>query len=181
MDILIFVTLGTQDKPFTRLLEALDRQIENGNITEEVVVQTGFTKYKSNRMKVFDLIDKQSFEHFINEADLLITHGGVGSIISGLNNKKRIIAVPRLAKYGEHMNDHQLQIIKCFEKKHFIIPLYDFSQFEEVLKISKSFIPKEYKSNNSNFVSFIDKIIENEQSNLQKRATHWHRLRRYLK
>ena len=94
---------------------------------------------------------------------MLITHGGVGSIISGLNKKKKIIAVPRLAKYGEHGNDHQLQINKCFEKKHFVVPLYDFSKFDEALEICKESIPNDYISNNSNFVSLIENILENDK------------------
>lgn len=118
MDILIFVTLGTQDKTFTRLLKAIEDEIIKGNIDEEVIVQAGYTKYFSDKMKIFDLISQEDFVLYMNRADLIITHGGVGSIITALKMNKKIIAVPRLAKYGEHINDHQLQIVKCFEKKN---------------------------------------------------------------
>ena len=111
---MILITLGTQDKPFTRLLVEVDRQIELGNIKDKVVVQAGYTKYNSKNMEIFDLIDRDKFSELIASCDLLITHGGVGSILTGLKNKKKVIAVPRLSKYGEHMNDHQIQIIDHF-------------------------------------------------------------------
>ena len=81
---MIFVTLGTQDKPFTRLLEMIQKQIDNGNIKEKVVVQAGYTKFESDDMKIFDYVDGDDFNNLIEEADILITHGGVGSIFTGL-------------------------------------------------------------------------------------------------
>lgn len=160
LDILIFVTLGTQDKPFTRLLEAIEQEIENGNITDEVIVQAGFTKYKSDKMKIFDLISQEDFSNYMQKADLIITHGGVGSIITALNHGKKVIAAPRLSKYGEHVNDHQLQIIKCFEQKNYILPLYDFEKLNEVIEKSKTFIPSKFISNRDNFLKFIERLIE---------------------
>ena len=89
-DKMIFVTLGTQDKKFTRLLVELDRLIENKVINEEIIVQAGFTKdYQSNNMKIFDLINKDEFDKIIKDTDLLITHGGVGAILTGLKLAKR--------------------------------------------------------------------------------------------
>ena len=159
MDILIFVTLGTQDKPFYRLLEALEYQINIGNISEEVVVQAGGTKFKSDKMKIFDLVSQDDFAQYIKCSRIIITHGGVGSIITALSNDKKVIAVPRLAKYGEHVNDHQLQILKCFEKKGYILPLYDLNDFPNVLNDIENFIPQKYISNSINFCNFIDSLI----------------------
>ena len=65
-------------------------------------------------MKIFDLIPMDEFDEMIKKCDLLITHGGVGSIITGLKNNKKVIAAARLSKYNEHVNDHQLQIIDNF-------------------------------------------------------------------
>ena len=81
---MIFVTLGTQDKEFTRLLEAIDREIEKGNIKERVVVQAGYTKYESKNMEIFDLISTDEFNKYIKSADLIITHGGAGSILTAI-------------------------------------------------------------------------------------------------
>ena len=118
---MILVTLGTQDKSFKRLLEAIDRQVELGNIKDKIVVQAGCTKYESKNMEIFDLIPMEKFDDLIKSCDLLITHGGVGSIITGLKNDKKVIAAARLEKYKEHTNDHQLQIIENFSNDGYIL------------------------------------------------------------
>lgn len=157
---MIFVTLGTQDKGFKRLLEAIQKQIDLGNIKEKVVVQAGCTKFESKDMEVFDLIPFDEFDKLISQADLLITHGGVGSIITGLKNNKKVIAAARLKKYKEHTNDHQLQIIKNFAKEGYILELDDFDKLDEVLLKAKEFKQKKYESNNDKFVSIIKDYID---------------------
>ena len=128
------VILGTQDKTFERLLKNIDKQIKKGNLKGEVIVQAGNTKYESKNMQIFDFIPMEQFDNFIKQADLVITHGGVGSILSAIRNNKKIIAVPRLSKYKEHENDHQLQIIDEFTKKGYILPCKDLNKLDEVLK-----------------------------------------------
>ena len=159
---MIFVTLGTQDKPFNRLLEAIDREIDNGNIKGEVVVQAGCTKYESKNMKIFDLIPMDDFDKLMGECDYLITHGGVGSIVGGLNKDKKVIAVPRLEKYGEHVNDHQLQIIDNFDKMGYIIGCVDLDKLGDKIKEIKKFKPNKYKSNRDNMVKLVCDLIDKE-------------------
>lgn len=158
---MILITLGTQDKQFTRLLDMVQKEIDKGNIKDKVVVQAGHTKYKSKDMEIFDLIDRDKFSDLISKCDILITHGGVGSIITGLNNNKKVIVVPRLAKYEEHMNDHQIQITNNFSKAGYILPLYEDDGLEEILKKIKTFKPKKYKSNTKNMVKLISNFIDN--------------------
>lgn len=156
---MILVTLGTQDKSFVRLLKEVDRQIELGNIKDKVVVQAGFTKYSSPNMEIFDLIDRDKFNDLMSECSLLITHGGVGSILTGLKNNKKVIAVPRLSKYDEHVNDHQIQIIERFSEMGHILSLFEDENLEDKLKEVKNFVPKEYVSNTKNLIGIIDKFI----------------------
>ena len=158
---MILVTLGTQDKNFSRLLDAVQKQIDDGNIKEEVIVQAGCTKYESKDMKIFDLLDQEEFKRLISECDLLITHGGVGSILTGLKNNKKVIAAARLSKYKEHMNDHQLQIIEKFSKSGYILELKDFDKLDEVIEKSKKFKPKKYQSNTENMIKLIENYIDN--------------------
>lgn len=159
---MILVTLGTQDKKFYRLLDAVAKEIEDGNIKDEVIVQAGCcADYKSNRMKIIDSISKDEFNELVKRSDLIITHGGVGSIIDGLKNDKKVIAVPRLSKYGEAANDHQIQIIECFANDGYILPLLDFDKFQEVLIKSKKFVPKKYKSNRAKFTNIVENLIDN--------------------
>ena len=158
---MIFVTLGTQDKDFSRLLKAVEKQIQTGNITKRVVAQIGTTKYESTLMETFDLIPADKFDEFMKECDILITHGGVGSILTGLKNNKKVIAAARLSKYKEHVNDHQLQIIDKFTKAGLILELKDFDKLDKVLKKCEKFRPKKYKSNTENMVKLIENYIDN--------------------
>lgn len=157
---MILVTLGTQDKKFTRLLEAIQKQIDNKIIKEKVIVQAGCTSsFKSNDMEIFDLIPMNEFDEKIKECDILITHGGVGSIITGLKNNKIVIAAPRLKKYNEHVNDHQLQIVENFAKEGYILYLKNFDNLDKLLMEAKKFKPKKFQSNTSNIIKLLERNI----------------------
>ena len=156
---MILVTLGTQDKSFTRLLDKIQEQIDKGNIKDKVVVQAGFTKYNSKDMEIFDLIDRDKFNKLISDCDLLITHGGVGSILTGLKNNKKVIVCPRLSKYKEHMNDHQVQIVSRFYEAGYILKFEEEDDLKNILSKVKKFKPKKYISNTNNFVNIIEKFI----------------------
>ena len=157
---MILVTLGTQDKSFKRLLEAIDKQVELGNIKDKIVVQAGCTKYESKNMEIFDLIPMEKFDDLIKSCDLLITHGGVGSIITGLKNNKTVIAAARLEKYKEHTNDHQLQIIENFSNDGYILGLDNFDELDKVLEKIKKFKPKKYISNTDKMIKIIEDFID---------------------
>ena len=159
---MIFVTLGTQDKSFERLLEMVDSQIESGLINEEVVVQAGFTKYESNKMKIYDYIPMDEFDKIVDNCSLLITHGGVGNIMTGMERGKKVIAIPRLKKYKEHINDHQLQIVNNFSKEGYILKAIDESEFIDSMKKIKKFNPKKFKSNKDNFINMLCQEIDSD-------------------
>ena len=158
---MIFVTLGTQDKGFPRLLEAIDKEIEKGNIKENVVVQAGLTKYESPNMEIFDLIPADKFEDYVEKADLVITHGGVGSIITAIEQGKKVIAVPRLKKYKEHVNDHQFDIIKSFNDAGYIIGIQDVSELPEALKNVRNMVPRKYVTNTGKILQLVSDFIDN--------------------
>ena len=159
---MIFVTLGTQDKSFERLLKAIDKEIEKGTIKDKVVVQAGYTKYESKNMEIFDLVSNDEFDKYMDQCDILITHGGAGSILTGIKKGKIVIAAARLAKFKEHTNDHQKQIVKEFADKGYILELRDFSKLGKLLEKAKTFKPTKFKSNTSNMVKLIDDYIEND-------------------
>lgn len=158
---MILVTLGTQDKSFDRLLKAIQKQVDLGIIKDRVVVQAGYTKFISNDMEIFDLIPIDEFDSLMEQCDLLITHGGVGSIVTGLNKNKKVIAAARLSKYKEHVNDHQLQIVDNFSKSGYILKLDDFDTLGDLLKEVKNFKPKKYQSNAYKFQKTIVDCIDN--------------------
>ncbi len=163
---MILVTLGTQDKSFVRLLEAIQKQIDLGAIKDRVVVQAGYTKFKSKDMEIFELIPMEQFDDLIKSCDILITHGGVGSIITGLKNDKKVIAAARLKKYNEHTNDHQLQIIENFDSAGYILKLDDFDKLGKIVSLAKKFKPNKYKSNTKNMIKLVDEYIESKPSKI---------------
>ena len=157
---MILVTLGTQDKQFIRLVKELDRLVENKTIKEKVIVQLVTTKYQTKNFETFDLIQYDKLEKLTEEASLIITHGGVGSILTGLKKGKKVIAIPRLSAYKEHTNDHQIQIVDEFYNTGYILKCDNPSDLENVLKKVKDFKPNKYVSNTSKVVKMIDDFIE---------------------
>ena len=156
---MIFVTLGTQDKSFKRLLEMVDKAITEGYIKDKVIVQAGVTKYSSDRMDIYNLLPIDKFNKYIEECDLLITHGGVGSILNGLKNNKKVIVMPRLLKYDEHESDHQIQIVNTFYEKGYILKVDENDDLGKIINESKKFKPNKYIFNNEKFVKLIDNML----------------------
>lgn len=153
---MILVTLGTQKENFTRLLD----YIEKSNINDEIIVQAGHTKYNSKKMKIFDFISYEEMEKYIEKADLIITHAGTGSVLTPLKMGKKVIVCPRYKKYDEHVDNHQTQLVEVLRDEGYVLELKENDNLDEVIKISKKFKPKKYKSNTANFVKKLEKEIE---------------------
>lgn len=156
---MILVLLGTQNNNFSRLLEEIEKCIKNKKINEEVIVQAGYTKFKSEHMKIFDLIPGAKLEELQDKANVIITHGGVGSIVSSIKKGKKVIAVPRLHKYGEHVNNHQREIVDMFGAKQYIISCNDVNQLEEALEKVDEFEPRKYECGASKIMDIIQEYI----------------------
>lgn len=152
---MILVTLGTQKQQFTRLLD----YIENSNIKDEIIVQAGFTKYKSKKMKVFEFIDYDKMNEYIDKSELIITHAGTGSIVSALKKNKKVIACARLCKYQEHVDNHQEEILDVFYEEGFILKVDDEISLDDVIKESKRFKPKKFVSNTKRFIENLKEEI----------------------
>lgn len=166
---MIVILLGTQKYSFHRLLEEVQRCIDNGTIKQEVIVQAGGTQFFSKEMKIFTLIEQNELEKLIEKADIIIIHGGVGSIVNGVKLHKKVIAVPRYKKYGEVANDHQVQIINTFAKEGFIIGLNDVSELESALKEIENFKPKVLESNTEKIINIIRDFINNDSNTKNKK------------
>lgn len=161
---MILVLLGTQNNSFHRLLEEVDKNVENGNINEEVIVQAGYTKYepktKKQPIKIFSTISKKGLDDLIEQANLVISHGGVGSMVTANQKGKKVIAVPRYQKYHEHVNDHQIDTINIFAKKGYVMPVKNVEELGQALENIKSFNPTIYKKDeDSNIIGIIEKFI----------------------
>ena len=157
---MILITLGTQDKSFERLLKVFEKALEKGTIKDKVVVQAGHTKFESKHMEIFDYIPMNKFESLIKSCDTLVTHGGVGSIVAGLNNGKKVMAVARLKEYNEHTNNHQLEIVEAFSKAGYIINVEDLDNIEKYFDMLDNFQPKKYNSNQESFIVKLDNKLQ---------------------
>ena len=156
---MILVMLGTQNNSFHRLLEEVQKNIDNGNITEDVVVQKGYTKFESKDMTIYDQLPQEDILKLIDDSSFVITHGGVGSIITAITKGKKVIAVPRLKVYKEHVNDHQLDIIKSFGEMGYIIGLNGVEELPQALKQIDNFEPKKYVQNTGKILKIIEDFI----------------------
>lgn len=152
--------LGTQNNSFYRLLEEIDKLIKKEIIQEKVIVQAGYTKYETPNMEIFDLIPKEELKQYQQEARLIITHGGAGSIITSLQYGKKVIAVPRKHEYGEHVNNHQEEIVELFNSKGYIIGTKGVEDLEQAIEKAKNFKPVQYKSDNHKMLQIIEDFID---------------------
>lgn len=156
---MIFVTVGTHTKSFNRLLKEVDGLVGKGKIKEKVVIQIGHSSYKPKNVKWFRFTTFPKLKNLCKKARIIITHGGAGSILIALDNAKPVIAVPRLKKFDEHVNDHQLDLVKFLEKEGNIEPVYNISKLGSVIsKIHKS---KNLKTTKKTLCKEIEKFLEN--------------------
>lgn len=156
---MIFITLGSQKFQFNRLLQAVDELIEKGVIVDETFAQIGYSDYQPKHFEYKPFLDREEFAAYEEECDILITHGGTGAIIGAVKKCKKVIAVPRLAKYGEHVDDHQLQLIDQFSEQNLICGLNDCSELEKGLEFVMNHKFNSYKSNTMAIIENIDKFI----------------------
>ena len=111
-------------------------------------------------MRIIDFMTKEEIEKLQTQAALIITHGGVGSILLSITKGKKVIAIPRLHKYQEHVNDHQKEIVELFNEKGYIIGIQEVEDLEQAIQRSKEFKPKKYEQDNSKMLQLIEDFIE---------------------
>ena len=157
---MIFVTLGSQKFQFNRLLKAMDDQIADGKISDRVFAQTGASDYLPKGYEYKPFLNRDEYTEWIDKADIVITHGGTGAIIGAVKKGKKVIAVPRLKKYGEHVDDHQLQLIGQFRELNMICECLDCADLWEAIETVKQTEYQEYKSNTARFIESITSFIE---------------------
>lgn len=156
---MIFITVGSQKFQFNRLLKAVDCLIEKKIVTDEVFAQSGYSDYEPQNYKYKSFLDREEFAEWETKADVVITHGGTGAIIGAVKKSKKVIAVPRLAKYGEHVDDHQLQLIEQFKNQNLICGLTDCSELEEALEFVNRHEFDTYESNTEKYLENIESFL----------------------
>ncbi len=161
---MIFVTVGTHEQQFNRLIKCVDELKQNGQIKEEVVMQTGYSTYESVYCEWQKLYPYQQMLEYVNKARIVITHGGPSSFIMPLQIGKTPIVVPRQKQYDEHVNNHQVEFSKkVAERMGSIIVVEDVNELQETIKkydeIVKS-MENGLKSHNAEFNKEFRKIVD---------------------
>lgn len=136
---MIFVTVGTHTQSFNRLLKEIDRLVASKKLKENVVAQIGHSSYEPKSIEWFRFTTFEKLNKLYKNTKLFVTHGGAGSILNGLSNGKPVVVVPRLKKYKEHVNDHQLDLVKALENKEKIIAVYDIKNLLKAISSAKKF------------------------------------------
>lgn len=163
---MIFVTVGSRPYPFDRLFKMIDELYEKGALSGEMFAQVGTSTYVPKHFSFADFISPKEFEERIQNADIVISHGASGSIMKALNAGKKVVAVARLEKYGEHINDHQIQMIQAFAMNGYVLPvsedLHDLGDCVKKIKDGKDgLIPWENRDPMA-IVNIIDGFIQKE-------------------
>jgi UDP-N-acetylglucosamine transferase subunit ALG13 len=156
---MIFVTVGSQKFQFNRLLKKIDELIENKVINEEVFAQIGVSDYKPQNYKYKEFVTQDEFNKYLDEARLIITHAGTGVIVNAIKKGKKVIGIPRLSKFGEHVDDHQIQLLNEFANMNLIETCIDEKELKEKIQQIDNKEFKKYDSNNENFIKDIKEYI----------------------
>lgn len=157
---MIFVTLGSQKFQFDRLLKKIDELIDLKVITDKVVAQIGASTYIPRNYEYVKFMDREKFAETMDECSVVITHGGTGVIIGAVKKGKKVIAVPRLAKYGEHVDDHQLQLLRQFDELNIICACYDVEELGVLYSGLQDMNFRTYISNTHVIIESIEEYLQ---------------------
>ena len=154
---MIFVTVGTQKFPMDRLVKAVDELAACTNA--QFFVQSGHSGYIPAHCEYSPFLSKEELGEKLDQCSMVICHGGVGSILLGLKRNMKVIVVPRLEKFGEHVDDHQVEIAESFSKAGYIRLVTDTADLADELNWCKNWTPKDFKSNKERFSQLILNMI----------------------
>ena len=160
---MIFVTVGTHEQPFNRLIQKVDELKRDGIIQEEVIMQTGFSTYEPKYCQWSKLIPYQQMVKNVADARIVITHGGPASFIMPLQIGKIPIVVPRQKRFEEHVNDHQLEFARnVAERMGTIIPVEDIETLGDTIAHYDEIVAgmdHSMKSHNAQFNRDLERLV----------------------
>lgn len=160
---MIFVTVGTHEQQFNRLVRCVDDMKKNGIIQDEVIIQTGFSEYEPQYCEWKKLYPYSDMVKFVKKARIVITHGGPSSFIMPLQEGKIPIVVPRRKEFDEHVNDHQVMFCHAVKERQKNIIVVDDIKFLQKIILDYdniiSNISNEISSNNDLFCEKFSDIV----------------------
>lgn len=157
---MIFVTLGSQKFQFNRLLIEIDRLISQGKISDEIFAQIGYSDYVPKNYNFKKFLDREEFKDIMDKCDKVITHGGTGAIIGAVKKKKKVIAVPRSAKFKEHVDNHQDEIVNEFSNMNLIYGVKNVEELDKALYEINRMEFSQYESHKEILMESIEDFID---------------------
>ena len=159
---MIFVTVGTHEQQFDRLVKAFDGLVADGTITEPAFIQTGYCTYEPCHCEWAQFVSSTDMARRMREADIVVTHGGPSSFIEAMAAGKVPVVVPRYERFGEHVNDHQADFVRqVAERRGGIVPVYDVTRLpvaiEEARRLSAG--DAGFESHNAEFCAELERLI----------------------
>jgi len=161
---MIFVTVGMSKYQFNRLLEEIDRLVGSNKIKEKVIAQIGNSTYKPKNYEYFTFKPLDKILELNKNANIVISHAGAGCIMTALQYNKSLIIVPRLKKYNEHTNDHQIEIAKELERQRKVIAVYDPKNLKFAIKKIKKFKTKREDKEEPTIIRILDTYLKQIKS-----------------
>lgn len=134
---MIFVCIGSRDYQFNRLLKALDELVQSGELKDEIFAQIGQSQYVPKHYAWQRYLDADTFQQYLSNAQLIISHAGVGTLLRALKMGKSVIAVPRYAKFGEHIDDHQHQIADVLSGEGYLYQVKDIADLGSTITLAR--------------------------------------------
>lgn len=156
---MIFISLGSQKFQFNRVLEEMDRLIKEEYIQCKVFAQIGYSTYIPKYYEYSKFLDKNEYLAKIENSSIVVTHGGTGSIINSVKKEKMVIGIPRLEKYGEHVDNHQLDIIEQFAEAELIYAIKEMDELLTALNKVESINFRKYQSNTENVIKLLEDYL----------------------
>lgn len=158
----VLVTIGSMvEKKFTRLFRIIEELCEENQLDgSKVIAQVGFDNYLPKNFKAFDMVGVEEFKQLIDDSDIIISHAGTGTVTSCLKKGKKVIIFPRMAQYDEHYDDHQSELANLFTKNKHVLCATNKGELIKCLEDIKSFVPREFISNNKAINKLVIDFIE---------------------
>lgn len=157
---MIFVTVGTHEQSFQRLIKEIDILVGSGKINQEVFIQKGYTEYEVKNCKNEKLLDYDTMMMLFKKANIIITHGGPATIMQAWQESKIPIVVPRNPVFREHVDNHQIEFVKKLESEGKVIAVYEIDKLLDAIASYSSNQSIKYNKSDE-FINKLEKIIVN--------------------
>ena len=157
---MIFAAVGTQKFPMDRLLKELDRLAGEALVTEEIFAQAGTSGDEPRHYRCSPFLAQEEMNRYVEACSILICHAGVGTMLAGLKAGKKVIVVPRRASFGEHVDDHQLEIAQSFASAGYVKAVEDMAQLHDAIRECETWQPPRFVSNRQRFSELVLSLID---------------------